>query len=233
MNRRRSAASSSHRRRPPLAEVCRASDRVVVDGAPDTVVGMSMQALRRHVHSRLPWVAVAALAVATAGCATPVGTVTGEGRVGTMPTTATASATATASVTAPTPTPTPTADPAASPSGPDPVMSGATIEPTPVPSTPAQIARALGLTGLVELIEEDPGAAGERGRDLLRELERVVDRPEEDRIDRALERLARWEDDLDPEVAEAARVVLTDLRGSDDRPDEGGPDHDDHDDDDD
>lgn len=187
---------------------------------------------RRPVSAR----AAAVLGALVLGCSTPVGTVTGEGQVGEMPEATTltpAAATPTAPpATGPTPSAEPAPEPSPDPTPPRPSPSHAeAADPTPVPSTPAQIARALGLDGLIELIGEDPEAAGEEGRDLLRELERVADRPEEDRIDRALERLARWEDDLDPEVAEAARVVLTDLRGSTVRPD-GGRD-DDHDDDDD
>jgi hypothetical protein len=97
------------------------------------------------------------------------------------------------------------------------------------PSDPADIARELGLEGMIELIGQDPEAAGERGEDLLRELERVRDKPDGKRIERALDRLRDWADDGDihPDVAEATRVVLTELEtdpDSDD-PDNADPDN--------
>lgn len=109
------------------------------------------------------------------------------------------------------------------------------------PSDPADIARELGLEGMIELIGQDPGAAGERGEDLLRELERVRDKPDGKRIERALDRLQDWADDGDihPDVAEATRVVLTELEAAPDSddPDNADPDNpdnpDNHEDDDD
>ncbi|AXV06538.1 hypothetical protein DVS28_a1847 [Euzebya pacifica] len=109
------------------------------------------------------------------------------------------------------------------------------------PSDPADIARELGLEGMIELIGQDPEAAGERGEDLLRELERVRDKPDDKRIERALDRLRDWADDGDihPDVAEAIRVVLTELEAAPDSedPDNADPDNpdnpDNHEDDDD
>ena len=109
------------------------------------------------------------------------------------------------------------------------------------PSDPADIARELGLDGMIELIGQDPEAAGERGEDLLRELERVRDKPDGKRIERALDRLRDWADDGDihPDVAEATRVVLTELEADPDSddPNNADPDnpdnHEDEDDDDD
>ena len=74
------------------------------------------------------------------------------------------------------------------------------------PSDPADIARELGLEGMIELIGQDPEAAGQRGEDLLRELGHditVVD-----------------------DVAEATRVVLTELEADPDSDDPGNADPD-------
>ena len=104
------------------------------------------------------------------------------------------------------------------------------------PSDPADIARELGLEGMIELIGQDPEAAGERGEDLLRELERVRDKPDGKRIERALDRLRDWADDGDihPDLAEATRVVLTELEADPDDADPDNPDNpDNHEDDDD
>lgn len=195
--------------------------------------------MRRHVHrrSRLRRVAAAGLAVVALGCSTPVGTVTGEGQVGAMPETTGATTPAPTPTASPSPRPTPTtptatADPTPTPTPtPTPSTPTPSFDPMPAPSTLPELARVLGLDGLIDLLEQDPEAAGERGRDLLRELQRVAQEPERDRIDRALERLDRWAEDLDGEVAEAARLVLTDLRGSA-APSDGDRDDDDDDDDD-
>ena len=128
--------------------------------------------------------------------------------------------------------PEPTASSAASttPSSPPSPTSPTTDGPPVAPSDPADVARELGLDGMIDLIGQDPEAAGERGEDLLDELERVRDKPDRKRIERALDRLREWVDDGDihPEVADAARVVLTELepRNDDDTDDEDDDDDD-------
>ncbi len=81
---------------------------------------------------------------------------------------------------------------------------------------------------LAQVVGEDPDAAGPKGSDLHKELERVLDRPERRRIDRAVERITRWDDDgeVDGEVAAAALAALDEARAAT-TPDEDADDEDD------
>jgi hypothetical protein len=95
--------------------------------------------------------------------------------------------------------------------------------PSPAGPPPTVAPAALDVAGLVAVLAEDPDRAGPRGRELLRELERVADQPTRQRIDRAVERTRGWLDagDLDPEVARAALAAL-DLARDEQDPDEDG-----------
>ncbi|WP_157965372.1 hypothetical protein [Euzebya rosea] len=135
-------------------------------------------------------------------------------------------AAATREASEPTASSAPSTTPSPPPSPTSPAADGQPV----APSDPADIARELGLDGMIDLIGQDPEAAGERGEDLLHELERVRDKPDRKRIERALDRLREWDDDGDihPEVADAARVVLTEIqpRNDDDTDDEDDDDDD-------
>lgn len=177
-------------------------------------------------------------ACAATACSTPVGEVQGQADVGAPPTMTAGQASDVAEAlgdvpSPPAPSPTtpsasPSQTPTAAPSTPSsPAATGASPLPTEV--DPAEAARQIGLDGLIDLLDQDPERAGGRGEDLLDELRRVADRPRDrGRIDRALDRLERWSGELDGDVARAAEVVLTDLRGA---ADQGGDDDDDDDDD--
>ena len=90
--------------------------------------------------------------------------------------------------------------------------------PTPVPTTAVPTSLSLppaptDLAGLIALLELDPGAAGRAGRPLLNELRRVADSGDESGATAAAELLVRldeWveKDQLDPDVAAAARTAL-------------------------
>lgn len=78
---------------------------------------------------------------------------------------------------------------------------------------------------LVQVMTHDPGRAGERGDDLLKDLRRVLEEPQRDRIDQALTRIRQWtaDQELNGEVAafarsglEQARAVTVDDRDGDD-----------------
>jgi hypothetical protein len=80
----------------------------------------------------------------------------------------------------------------------------ASAAPGPAP-TPTDVA------GIAAIVGEDPDLAGERGRELLAELERVAAKPDDRRrVERALQRTERWREagQLEPAVADAALVAL-------------------------
>ncbi|MGI9018803.1 MAG: hypothetical protein ACR2HR_17145 [Euzebya sp.] len=83
-----------------------------------------------------------------------------------------------------------------------------------VPEDAQALGRELGVDGLVEVLEPDPEQAGDRGEDLLRELRRVQDRPNRNRIDNALDMIEGWldHDELNAQVAQAALAALEQLR---------------------
>ncbi|CAN5123040.1 hypothetical protein BH23ACT9_BH23ACT9_33250 [soil metagenome] len=115
--------------------------------------------------------------------------------------------------TPPPPPPAPSGVPAAA--TPDPLApadppSDAAGVPAP-PSDPAAIARDLGLQGLLDLLASDPDAIGDRGQQLVRDLERIADRPgDRNRIRQLQDRLDDWlqEDRIDPQVGEVVALVL-------------------------
>lgn len=79
-----------------------------------------------------------------------------------------------------------------------------------LPDDPRALGTALGLDGMIDLLEGSATEAGERGQDLLRELQRVKDKPDRKRLDQARERIGEWVQDgeLSPAVAQAALAAL-------------------------
>lgn len=110
---------------------------------------------------------------------------------------------------APTPVPRPSTTPTATAPPPE---APAPTAPADVQADPEALGRDIGVAGMVELLAEDPELAGDRGRDLLQELQRIaegrgrVDR----RIEELYERIPRWveDGDLDPQIATASLAAL-------------------------
>ena len=129
-----------------------------------------------------------------------------EGPVPTVPETVVAQVPTLAPAPSPAPAPASPAT-ASTPGTPSPTPAAS---PTPSTATTATAQAELDVEGLIALLDDDAGRAGPRGEDLLKELERVADRPDRQRIERAIERTREWVDDgdLDPEVAQAALAAL-------------------------
>lgn len=119
--------------------------------------------------------------------------------------------------------------PAPTPSTPSPTPS------TPEPTPPSSDAEPGGLDALIARLSSDPGAAGERGEDLVDRLEDVRNADPDDRVREATDtvaRAARWarQDQLDDGVAREVAEVLVAEVGRDLLADPGRRDNDQDDD---
>ena len=113
----------------------------------------------------------------------------------------------------------PTSVPPTTVSPPETTVPTTAVSAAPIPPAPTDLA------GLIALLELDPSAAGRAGRPLLNELRRVADGGDQGRATGAAELLVRLEqwvekDQLDPDVADAARTALEPIAAASD--DEGG-----------
>lgn len=143
--------------------------------------------------------------------APPVPTL-GEGLSGPTPPAGTTPATASAPTAPPPPAaPAPAATPQAPPAPPAAAPAPGATSPVEV-QDPVELGRSLGVGGMAELLTEDPDLAGERGPELLRDLQRIAerDRPDARQIETLFGRIPGWIEDgqLDERIGIAAQAAL-------------------------